>query len=173
MKCLSSLVPPLSSCSSYGFQFSVAASQLPSSTSWSWGGLVVCEEKYYHFMKMAVAPKFYFPSSCMYGNVLCCFFFKCSFSLVIAQKSNAIQSNKRSQKVYTWSSPKCTQEEKKFTTSGHCHSQITCLLNKILISHLLKLFTVYTSPVKFFLIIYQVSQVVIQLLKFHMAKKLC
>lgn len=44
------------------------------------GDLVVCEEKYYHSMKMAVAPKFYSPSGFMCGNVVCWFFLKLALS---------------------------------------------------------------------------------------------
>lgn len=76
-------------------------------------------------------------------------FFKDSFFfLAIAQKNNTTLI--RLQNVYTYSL-KCKQvEEKLYNLRTFSHPQTICLLNKILISCLHKLFTVHTSPMKFF-----------------------
>lgn len=66
-------------------------------------------------MKMLV----YFPSSYIYGDAACFFFFEDSFFLPVVQESNTIQSNKRLYKAYTYHSLKFTWVQKHFTTSGH------------------------------------------------------
>lgn len=71
-----------------------------------------------NFMKITIAPKFYFPlAACM--GMWYAGFLSGSFFLIIAQKGNTIQSNEIPQKVCSYHSPKCTEVEKNFTTSGH------------------------------------------------------